>query len=247
MSETANGSLRTQGGDFVLPAAVKQLVINLQQRAEMVLELRCEKVTRLEDDEAFAVEAAALTTYVEELLKASRTIVNAYSHAVASPRPSLQKLASAQAITPSNLRRRYTPTHVMGVAELLSKAPSIDVIQHAFPAIADMDLMGISKNIDRNVSLRLSLRAASVSGSLDTLTKVLSPERAREALLKDGRHPPHYGPTGSNGEFEFERVPLGLIGREAVLSAAAALGPEYVKYAEAELDAYEKVSDTARK
>lgn len=237
-----SGLTGAQGGEFVLPAAVRQLVINLQQRSEAALALRREKLAKLEDDEAFAAEAVALSTYAEELLKASRTIVNAYSHAIASPRPSLQKLALAQEITPSNLRRRYTSAHVSGVAELLRGSPSIDVIQHAFPAVADMDLKGISEAIDEEVAMRLSLRAACVTRGLDVLTKVLSPERAREALLQDGYVLPHYGPTGSNGGFEFERIPLGRIDRGVMMNAAKGLGCEYVEYAERELAAFDNIS-----
>ena len=242
MSETARRLVDPQGGDFVLPAALKQLVINLQQRSEAALALRREKLATLEDDESFAAEAVALSTYAEELLKASRTIINAYSHAIASPRPSLQKLAFAQEITPSNLRRRYTSTHVLGVSELLEESPSIDVVQHAFPSVADMDLKGISKAIDEDVAMRLSLRAACITGGLNVLTKVLSPERAREALLQDGYVLPNYGPTGSNGGFEFERIPLGRIDRGVVMNAAKGLGREYVEYTERELAAFDDIS-----
>lgn len=243
MSETTQGLTGSEGGEFAIPAAVRQLVINLQQRSEATLAHRREKLSSLEGDESFAVEVVALSTYVEELLKASRTVVNAYSHAIANPRPSLQRLAFAQEITPSNLRRRYTSIHVLGVTELLQESPSIDVIQHAFPVVADMDLKGISTRIDHEVSMRLELRAACMAGSLDLLSKVLSPERAREVLLREGRVPPHYGPTGSNGDFEFERMPLGRIGREVVMNAAGDLGSEHVEYAQRELAAFYSVSN----
>src|SRR5699024_9629481 len=63
-----------------------------------------------------------------------------------------------------------------------------------------------------------------------------------EVLLREGRVPPHYGPTGSDGDFEFERMPLGRIGGEVVMNAAADLGAEYVEYARRELSAYDRVS-----
>lgn len=242
MSEAMQGQASPEGDEFAIPAAVKQLVVNLQQRSEAALRHRREKLASVEGDEPFAVEVVALSTYAEELLKASRTVVNAYAHAIANPRPSLQRLALAQEITPSNLRRRYTSAHVLGINELLQESPSIDVIQCAFPVVADMDLKGISEKVDHDVSMRLELRAVCMAGSLDLLSKVLSPERAREVLLREGRVPPHYGPTGSDGDFEFERMPLGRIGREVVMNAAADLGAEYAEYARRELDAYDRAS-----
>lgn len=242
MSEATGDSPGTRDGAFALPIGVKQLVSNLQQRAEGALVQRRENLASLEGDEAFAVEAAALTGYVEGLLKASRTIVNAYCHAIANPRPGLQRLAAAQEITPSNLRRRYTPTHVAAVTTLLGDSPAIDAVQYAFPVVADQDFMGISKNIDHDVSMRLKLRATHVSNSLGVLTTVLSPERARESLLAGGYLPPNYGPTGVSGIFEFERIPLGMIGHEALMSTAETLGREYVKYAANELEAYDEIS-----
>lgn len=236
------GLTGSEGDEFAIPAAVRQLVINLQQRSEAALAHRRVKLASMDDGEPFAVEVVALSTYAEELLKASRTVVNAYAHAIANPRPSLQRLAFAQEITPSNLRRRYTSSHVLGVNELLQESPSIDVIQCVFPVVADMDLKGISEKIDREVSMRLELRAACMAGSLDLLSKVLSPERAREVLLREGRVPPHYGPTGSDGDFEFERMPLGRIGREVVMNAAVDLGAEYAEYARRELAAYDRAS-----
>ncbi|NMA78300.1 MAG: hypothetical protein GX960_13740 [Actinomycetales bacterium] len=227
-------------GDFVLPRALEQVVQGLYRRVIEKSEVQLARPVDIAPSEyANATLHLRVATMAESALKDIRALINAYAHAVAEPRPSLQGVAAAQGVTPSNLRRRYKPVHVAAVRELLAERPVVDVVQFAFPSVTDEQLVGLSGALDNDLALRGRIRVAEYDYSVKIFTGVVGAERAQElaesntsALVKEW-----YGASGVAAR-DINNRPLSMLQGPSLEGATAELGPEYTAYLTRELDAF---------
>lgn len=230
-------------GIFALPRALEHVVEGLYrgiiEKSEAQLGGPVDNSPSEHADVTLHLRAA---TMAENALKDIRALINAYVHAVAQPRPSLQGIAAAQGVTPSNLRRRYKPLQVTAVRELLAERPVVDVVQFAFPSVTDEQLVGVSGVLDSDIALRRTIRTAELAYRIKIMTGVVGVERAQEfaessaaALVKEW-----HGPGGLVLR-DLDNQPLSMLQRPSVEGATAELGPEYVEYLARELDAFEVV------
>lgn len=74
-----------------------------------------------------------------------RALLTAYAHLFHEPRPNLSELARAQEASPQGLTRRYKPTTVAAINELLQaeKSWDQDTILRGFPSLTQEDFAGL--------------------------------------------------------------------------------------------------------
>ncbi|GAA1328816.1 hypothetical protein GCM10009592_17270 [Brachybacterium rhamnosum] len=93
-------------------------------------------------------------------LSDARSLLTAYFREIADPRPSMTEVAKAQSISPTTLRRRYTPNHVAAIKHLIEGTGQIDDILGPFDMLFDLDLAGLSKARDEEIAIRDQLAEA---------------------------------------------------------------------------------------
>lgn len=220
------------GDSFELPAPIRELAERLRSR------LRTLTIDASEDasgaqvrDELFLLDSLGFATEVELVAKDLRTLLNAYSHAVAVERPSLQEVASWQRVTPGNLRRRYTSVHVNATRSLLAERISFDLVQAAFASVKDEMLDGLNDQASADYRLRSDVRQ-SYFGLIDRTANVLHGEGWRERTLVESR----FDPNPLRGYIQVSAsaynvvTPLSSISESAIDRALSELGPEHAEY-----------------
>lgn len=111
-------------------------------------------------DEDWLLRVAGISTELADRSADIRACLTAYSQAVADKRPELQAIALWQRVSASALRHRYNALHVQAVTELLGDQPLIDIVLEPFMSVVDDDLAGISEELDAQLELRATMRAA---------------------------------------------------------------------------------------
>lgn len=220
------------GDSFELPPPIRGLAERLRSRLKSTTVDAAEDAagTRMRD-ELFLLDSLGFASELELVAKDLRTLLNAYSHAVATERPSLQEVASWQRVTPGNLRRRYTAAHVNATRALLAERISFDLVQGGFASVRDEMLDGLNDRASTDRRLRSDVREAYFE-LIDRTANVLHGEGWRERTLVESRFDPNplRGYIQVSASSYNEVTPLSSISASAIDRALSELGPEHAEY-----------------
>lgn len=231
-----------QVGDTLdLPAPIRELA---EQLRDEVLSLAAQAREELEQsrfrDELFVMDSLGYATAVELVAKDLRCLLTAYSHAVATERPSLQEVASWQRVTPGNLRRRYTAAHVKAVQATLDARISFDVVQLGFTSVRDRHIETLSEQSAHDYVLRTQIRDQ-VRDIVEETASVLHGKDWQESTLVESQFDPNpfRGYAQVSASTANDHTPLTQHSARAIELALEQLDPEHAEYVEFERTAVE--------
>lgn len=236
-----------QVGDALdLPAPIRELAEQLRGEVSS-LATQAQEELKLSSfrDELFLMDSLGYATAVEFVVKDLRSLLTAYSHAIATERPSLQEVASWQRVTPGNLRRRYTAAHVKAVQATLDARIPFDVVQVGFTSVRDRHIEGLSEQSANDYVLRTQIRAR-VRDVFEETASVLHGKDWQESTLVESIFDPNpfRGYAQVSATTANDCTPLTQHSPRAIELALEQLDPEHAEYFEFERSAVE-VAETA--
>lgn len=233
-----------QVGDTLdLPAPIRELAGQLRgEVSSLATQAREELELSTFRDELFLMDSLGYATAVELVVKDLRCLLTAYSHAVATARPSLQEVASWQRVTPGNLRRRYTAAHVKAVQATLDARIPFDVVQLGFTSVRDRHIETLSERSANDYVLRTQIRAR-VRDIVEETASVLHGKDWQESTIVESIFDPNpfRGYAQVSAMTANDRTPLTQHSPRAIELALEQLDPEHAAYFEFERSAVEAV------
>lgn len=229
------------GDSLDLPAPIRKLAERLRAEVPSLATQAQEELERSTfRDELFVMDSLGYATAVELVVKDLRTLLTAYSHAVATERPSLQEVASWQRVTPGNLRRRYTAAHVTAVQAMLDVRIPFDVVQLGFTSVRDGHIGGLNEQSASDYVLRTQIRAR-LRDIIEETASVLHGNDWQESTLVESAFDPNpfRGYAQVSASTANDRTPLTQHSPRAIELTLEQLGPEHAEYFEFERSAVE--------
>lgn len=234
-----------QVGDAIdLPEPIRRLAEQLRSEVSLLATQAAEEPgLSTFRDELYLLDSLGFATAIERVVKDLRSMLTAYSHAIATDRPSLQEVASWQHVTPGNLRRRYTSAHVDAVMASLDVRIPFDVVQLGFNSVRDRHIKPLNSQSAKDYELRTQIRAR-LREIIEDSASVLHGQRWQQSTLVESVFDPNpfRGYSQVSASAASDRTPLTGQSPHAMDIALNDLGPEHAAYFEFETTAVRKTA-----
>lgn len=135
------------------------------------------------ETEQWYADAVAYCDSRAAILTDARALLTAYAREIADPRPSMGKLAAAQGISITSLRRRYNSDQVSALQHLVNETGTIDQVIAPFPTLYDDHLRHISASRDDEITKRHEMARLYAAHELQ-LAEQIGITEPSSALLK---------------------------------------------------------------